>query len=147
MRGKLSIHIKAAFLLLVFGLNTVIGFACAIGIGMGYNRTHHHDKEVAEVHVHKDGSKHEHKKHGHLHTPSKDDCCSNSVVKVAQADKAVPGTAKLLNPVFFTAFAATTCYELNLAYPSQVKPSNKYYVRGHHPPIPDIRIAIQSFQI
>ena len=62
MKGNTSIRLKAALLLIIFSMNTVIGFACAIGIDMGFNTTHHHDEEAKEVtiHVHADGKKHQH---------------------------------------------------------------------------------------
>ena len=68
MKRSRSIQIKAALLLLVFSLNTVIGFACAVGVDMGFNTPHHQD-EVAtkEVHVHSDGKKHEHHKKADKH--------------------------------------------------------------------------------
>ena len=49
--------------MLVFSLNTVIGFACAVGINMGFNTTHHHEEEATEavVHIHKDGKKYHYK--------------------------------------------------------------------------------------
>lgn len=147
MSKPLSIRLKAALLILVFALNTVVGFACAIGIDMGFNATHHHEEET-EIHVHADGSEHHHEKKEHKHSDKdgKDDCCNDKVMKILQVDKAVPQASKLLSPVFFTAFVALY-YNINISYPSQINVSNKYFVRGHHPPIPDIRIAIQSFQI
>mgnify|MGYP000954285553 CR=1 FL=1 len=149
MNKALSIQLKAAFLLIIFSLNMFVGFACAVGVDMdmGFNTTHHHE-EATEVHDHADGKKHHHEEaeHKHSHKDGKDDCCNHKVVKLSQVDKAVPQTAKLLSPVFFTAFVATY-YNINISYPSQVSTSNKYFVRGHHPPIPNIRIAIQSFQI
>ena len=147
MSKALSIQLKAAFLLIIFSLNMFVGFACAIGVDIGFNTTHHHE-ETTEVHVHADGKKHHHEeaKHKHSHKNEKDDCCNDKVVKLSQADKAVPQASKLLSPVFFTAFVATYS-NINISYPSQVNTCNKYFVRGHHPPIPDIRIAIQSFQI
>lgn len=146
MKKTLSIQLKAAFLVLVFGFNTVAGFACAIGIDMGFNKTHHHDDEATEVHA--DGKKHHHEEAEHKHSTKegKDDCCNDKVVKISQADKAVPQAVKLLNPVFFTAFVAVY-NNINIFYPSQTNTFTKYFVRGHHPPIPDIRIAIRSFQI
>ncbi len=53
MKSKLSIQIKAAFLLVVFGLNTVVGLACAVGIDMKFNSGHHHD-EPTEADSHTD---------------------------------------------------------------------------------------------
>lgn len=148
MNKSFSIQLKAAFLLIIFSLNIFVGFACAIGIDMGFNNTHHHEEEATEIHVHADGKKHHHEKaeQQHSNKDGKDDCCNDKVVKISQVDKVVPQTAHVLNPVFFSAFVATF-YNFNIYYPSQINTSSKYFVRGHHPPIPDIRIAIQSFQI
>ena len=141
MNNRFSIQLKAVFLLITFSLNTVIGFACTIG----FNKPHH-PEEKATVHVHADGKKHYHKKKTHKNADKKDDCCNDKVVKIAQADKAIPDGIKLLNPVFFTAYLAAYL-AINISFPSQVNTFHKYFVRGHHPPISDIRIAIQSFQI
>ena len=62
MKRNLSIQIKAATLLLVFAMNTLIGFACAVGVDMGFNRPHHQDEEIAKVHVHSDGANYNHHK-------------------------------------------------------------------------------------
>lgn len=147
MNRPFSIKIKAAVLMLVFGLNTVVGFACGLDVDMGYNTKHHHE-DVTEVHVHADGSTHHHKKKAstHPHKDEKDNCCSDSVAKISQTDKAVPQGVKLLNPIFLTSFAAIY-YNIDISFLPQRSVSNKYFVRGHHPPISDIRIAIQSFQI
>ena len=148
MSKAFSIQLKAAFLLIIFNLNTIVGFACSIGMDMGFNTRHHHEEATTEVHVHADGKKHQHEKAQHKHTDNdkKDDCCNDKVLKISQTDKAVPQATKLLDPVFFTAFIATY-YNFNISCSSQVSTSTKYFVRGHHPPITDIRIAIQSFQI
>lgn len=148
MKKTLSARLKAIFLLLVFGLNTVVGFACALGADMGFNTTHHHEEEATEVHVHADGSKHHHKKKAgkHTHEQNKNDCCSDKVAKISQADKAVPQSSQPADPVFFAAYI-TVYYNLVIFYTPQVNVFNKHFVRGHHPPISDIRIAIQSFQI
>lgn len=142
------IQLKAAFLLVIFSLNMVVGFACAAGAGMSFNAGHHHNKSTAKVHVHADGKKHRHEdaKHKHSHKDGKDDCCNDRVVKIAKTDKAIPQNNKTPNPVFFTAFTAVF-YSINIFPLSQAYISAKYFVRGNHPPIPDIRIAIQSFQI
>lgn len=153
MKRNIFIQLKALLLLLVFASNTVAGFACAIGIDMGFN-TQHHGEEATEVsmHIHADGKKHQHHKeagkhqHTEKNTSKKDDCCNDKVLKLSQTDKAVPYSNIIINPVFFTALIASY-YRIDVFYPSQFSTSNKYYVRGHHPPIPDIRIAIQSFQI
>ncbi len=148
-----------------------VGFACAVGVDMGFNATHHHQEEAVQVrghaskkqhhhhheeasvkvHVHADGKKHHHEKnevaeHKHSDKDAKEDCCNDGVVKISQTDKVVPQGLKMLSPVFLTVFVAEI-YDINVFYPSQVNTSNKYFVRGHHPPISDICIAIQRFQI
>ena len=150
MRRNISIQLKAALLLVVFGLNTAVGFACALGVDMSFNTTHHHDEEATAVHVPADGKKHDHEKathnHDNKHKEEKGGCCNDSVIKFSQTDKSVPQSNTSINPVFFTAFIATY-YAIDILYPSQVSGSIKYFVRSYHPPIPDIRLAIQSFQI
>ena len=61
MQKDISIKLKATLLLIVFSMNTVVGFACAMGVDMGYNNSHH-EAEATEVavHVHADGKKHHH---------------------------------------------------------------------------------------
>ena len=62
MKKSITIKLKAAFLLIIFAFNTIVGFACAMGADMEFNATHHHDEEMTDVsvHVHADGKKHQH---------------------------------------------------------------------------------------
>jgi hypothetical protein len=135
-----AIQIKAAFLLVLFASNMMVGFACAVHLKtllLG------HHKEVKTVDRSSHGS--EAAKH-HEKAPCKDNCCSDHVVKIAQADKTVPHSFTGLNVVFFTALISST-YNIHILKPFGAELPVKYFVRSHHPPIPDIRIAIQSFQI
>ncbi len=162
MKGNTSIQLKAALLLIVFSMNTVIGFACAVGLDMDFNSKHHHDElETKEaVHLHEDGKKHVHHElkesyaASHHHDEGNnldsedndsDNCCNHQVTKFEQLDKTIPH-ALAINPVFFTAFISSF-YNIDILAASQVTKSTKYFVRSHHPPIPDILIAIQRFQI
>jgi len=163
MRNITSIQIKAALLLFVFGLNTIVGFACSVGVDMGFNSGHHHDEAtVAVVHIHKDGKKHVHhdKKNTSAHTKShhdalsnrhenpqqgKDDCCNDKVLKFEQLDKSVPHSFNAIHPTFLITFF-DVFYDIALPSPGIVK-NIRQFARSYHPPIPDIRIAIQSFQI
>ena len=157
MNQNISIQLKAAFLIIVFSLNTMIGFACAIGIDMGFNTIQHHEEEATEaiVHIHKDGKEHVHhnevKKHhdeadNHKEKNGKDNCCHDKAIKITQVDKSIPQSLKSVgNPVFFTTFISSF-YNIDPLFASRTT-SIKYFVRSYHPPIPDIRIAIQSFQI
>ncbi len=152
-----SIQIRAALLLVVFSLNTVLGFACAIGINMGFNVNHHTDEEVSAgvVHTHNDGKQHIHhdevKPHDeaeadHHNEESKNNCCNDKVIKFNEVDKIASHPYLSVSPVFFTSFLASF-YDISISYTSYVDTGIKYYVRSYHPPITDIRIAIQSFQI
>jgi hypothetical protein len=196
MKNGKSIQLKAAFLVIVFSLNTIIGFACAVGMDMGFNSKHHDDDEMREVviHIHKDGTKHVHqerpnpvkshhsnkkiakavvhfhsdgKKHVHQEKSGKqnldktsshdekinikpisgkDNCCNDKVMQFEQLDKSVAQTFSYISPVFYTAFLSTYFYD-DVFYFFEGSPAIKYFVRSHHPPIPDIRLAIRSFQI
>lgn len=165
MKGTTSIKLKAAFLFTVFALNTVVGFACSVGLDMGFNSKHHHAEEVTEavVHVHKDGKRHVHqeKKEKHDHSNphkhhvannhhqsgnEKDNCCNDKVQEFQDLDKSVPHSFSFVHPVFFTAFIAAY-YNISLLPYTNVVKDIKQFVRSYHPPIADIRIAIQSFQI
>jgi len=153
MYKKKSIQIKAAFLLVVFVFNIVVGFACGLGIDMGFNAGGlEKRKSNSKIHTHADGKKHQHgaekTKHNHSDKNHHEEgsCCTDGVVKLAQADKAVPAGTALAHSVF-SADIIHNFQPVNLSYHSQATVSIKYFVRGHHPPIPDIRIAIQSFQI
>ena len=156
-----SIKLKAVFLLVAFGLNTVIGFACSIGVDMGFNSKHHHNDESTEavIHIHQDGKKHIHyeKKEGHSpshhhdlknNQQSKDEgnnCCTDKVQQIELLDKSLPHSFTIVHPIFLIALF-DVFYNVSLPTNDIVK-NIKQFVRSYHPPIPNIRIAIQSFQI
>lgn len=148
----------AAFLLVGFSINTLMGFACSVGVDMGYNSRHHaHTDATVADRAHE--GKHDH--HAVTTTPhshkqkvaeqeqpcsSKDDCCGDTVRKFEQLDKSVPKPPGLVHPVFLTTFVAAY-YHLPLFLQEGVVKDIRQFVRSYHPPIPDIRLAIQSFQI
>ena len=160
MNIRKSIKIKAAVLAFVFGLNPLIGFACSLDIDMGFNSDHHETNETeAVVHIHADGKKHihyekkqDHQK-SHSHDQSKNEhpkkekqgCCNDQVKKFEELDKSLPQSLHIIHPTFLITFF-DVYYNADL--PTNVIVRNiKQFVRSYHPPIPDIRIAIQSFQI
>ena len=150
MKRNRSIKIRAALLLIVFSMNTVIGFACAVGFDMGFNDKHHHDGDGTTIQKTShdkscpgDGADKDH----HKSKDDKDNCCNDSVMKFAQVDKLLAQSSSFtVKPLFLTAFVSSY-YNIGALFASQVTKSIKYFVRNHHPPIPDIRIEIQSFQI
>lgn len=143
----------AAFLLLVFSVSTIAGFACSIGVDMGYNTNHHAAEKVTN-------NQHEHgahiKKDAHSHHASPipvtqisnvpDDCCSGQVSNFAQLDKAVAYNNLLLSvPIISTGILSNFFLTKN-----QTEPVNSVFQFVRRSCIPndtDIRIAIQSFQI
>ncbi|MDP4284660.1 MAG: hypothetical protein Q8891_09560 [Bacteroidota bacterium] len=142
MKKIKPIQLKAAFLLIVFSLNTIIGFACAVGLDMGFNSHHQEESSFASASIHHHGAsvqKHQTKN-------DKDNCCNGEVMKFQKIDKALASSINVVNPVSFTSYVASF-YNIDiLSAPTQIL-GIKYFVRSHHPPIPDIRIAIRSFQI
>ncbi len=153
MKKNDTIQVIASLLLLVFSLNTLLGFACSLGFNLGYNK-HHHETEVVEFashtehHEHANNQQHseKHKQHHPESGSSDDDCCSNGVTSFNLINKTVPHQVEIVHPVFFSIFTATW---FDTGISSYINRTNeiKSFVHRHHPPIPDIRIAIQSFQI
>jgi hypothetical protein len=164
LKPSTSIKLKAVFLLIVFSINTLAGFACSVRMDMDFNSKHHNYPEATEalVHIDKEGKKHigHEKKEKHSHdipnqhheatnTEKKGDkgnCCTKTVKQFQDVDKSVPKSLSLVHPVFLTAFVARYYNSSLLAY-TDVAKDIKTFVRSYHPPIPDIRVAIQSFQV
>lgn len=172
MKTSKSIKLKAAFLLMVFALNTVIAFACSMGLNMGYNKKHHHNEneEIVSTHSHSHSNttkpNHHHKgafthsndatakhsinetaKHQHKQENSgKDDCCNKNAIKFQQVDKSHSYAAKIQINTPVILLALQYAYNINLLYFSDIA-TRQYRFVPPDPPLPDIRIAIQSFQI
>lgn len=145
MKQNTSIKLKAAFLLAVFALNTVLGFACSMGLKMGYNNHHHEAALVSTETKHPNHNSKEHQ-HSHQSSGSKDDCCSHGVTSFNLLEKTPAHAISLVHPVFATAFLVS--YYTPWILPKLFIPKSiRAFAQDYHPPIPDIRIAIQSFQI
>lgn len=174
MNRNLSIKLKALFLLVVFASNTAVGFACAVGVDMGFNSSHHSETEEPEaVHIHDDGKKHVHENETsvittHVHEDgtnhqhdseqakqiavddsnllTKDDggCCTNEVQEFQNLDKNISVNTGINVPVFMAILS--TYFDIDFSLAIKDFPVN-YKARFYYPPPPDIRIAIQRFQI
>ena len=152
MKGILSIQLKAGLLLIVFAMNTVIGFACSVGLDMKFNSKHHSEDQVTKtpIHVHADGKKHEHhnkasnQEHKKKKSPEKEGCCNNEVVKFQNIEKKINPKPTINAPVFVA--ITSTFPEVNLMNATRFSPHKKI-VRFFYPPPTDILIAIQRFQI
>jgi hypothetical protein len=142
---------KALFLLIVFSLNTIAGFACSVGVDMGYNHNHHHGGKHHPKHLHKHNGEHHHKHSfstAKFSKASNDDCCSNDVTKFALLDKSVVDNNLHLDaPVFFLVFTTTflspTINESGLAVNSKFQ----FVRRSSFLNDTDIQTAIRRFQI
>ena len=156
MKRSISIQLKAALLLIVFSTNTVIGFACAMGVDMGFNSRHHHNEEEevteAVVHAHADGKQHQqhHEAAKHHHDsnedPEKAGCCNDGVIKFQSLDKSLTQNTNItVNDPAFVAILSSFFY-FDIFQQPQVY-NQKHIALFFHPPPPDIRILIQSFQI
>ena len=116
------------------------------------------EKKITPVYVHSDGMKHHHEnesKQSHHDEPAtnhhdknddtnKDDCCTSDVLQFQQLDKNLSAKTGFHFPVFvaiITTFFGSNCFK------SVESTSQQYIASYFHPPPPDIRIAIQSFQI
>lgn len=153
MKRTRSIQVKALFLLAVFSLNTLVGFACAAGLNMGFNAKHHHHEEdavsPAKGHPHHEGAAHHHDEEASTAQKAGEDnnCCNDGVIKFSQADKLLAHAvnAGLELPVMLV--------HLHFLYESYL--SSCSYGHGQSLPVPrlhvagsrGIRVSIQSFQI
>lgn len=103
MKTKINILLKAALLLSVFSINTIIGFACYIGIDIGFNN-HHHEETESLLH----GTSHHHDKpeadsREDKSQGGKDNCCNEKVSQFSQLDKLIPQSLNsLANPIFLS---------------------------------------------
>lgn len=147
MKIKLSIQLKAAFLIIVFGLNTAVGFACAMGID--FNAAH--KNEAVKVHVHADGKKHHHNKPGKSQQQKKeqhkkDDCCTDKVIKFQNLDKNITQGFKNFFAAPILVPVVSNLFDNNNFNTLPVAPA-KYVVRNFHPPPSSILVIIHRFQI
>lgn len=174
MKRNSSIQLKAAVLLTVFSLNTVVGFACSLRLDMEFNTTHHEEEVIKpSVHIHANGKKHEHQKtdvkptvhvhangekHEHQHEPVKHDsneektvpqkdnegCCKDDAVNFQNLDKNINIKTAINAPALIAVISSFLGIEI-----SQVPDAEKqlYTARYLFPPPPNILISIQRFQI
>lgn len=121
---SIRISLKATFLIAVFLWNTAVGFACTTGLGF-----------------HKGAHSH------HLHQHQKDNCCKDEVTKLVKDDKLMHSNLEFhFQPLFFISLNPFICINKPGIY-FTMRVFNVWLMRPARPPIADLRIAIQSFQI
>lgn len=132
---------KAIFLLVIFLLNTLVGFGCALGM-------------EASTHTHKghDHGHHHATTHEHNTTPvsglkfsQEDPCCKTLVNDLVTQSKLVPESGKvILLPLMWLPVYS---YALSVPPVDIEQLQNVPATQSERPPNPDIRILIQSFQL
>lgn len=143
---------KAIFLLVIFLLNTVVGFGCALGVKWNLHDENRCCKESAN-HVHKDSDHHPTIRREHKTPPItglnfslEDPCCKTLVNDLTTQSKLVPESRKVqvvlpvmwLPDYFYTLLIPITGAEADQRVCADQR---------ERPPNKDIRIFIQSFQI
>jgi hypothetical protein len=151
MKRNRTIQLKAFFLLVVFALNTLVGFACAVGLNMGFNAKHQHDLVPANMpHHHDEGVTPHHHQHEEPANAKKsatgDNCCNNDVISFAQLDKLL---VHAINTGIEAPVVLVHLHFLYLPYLSpftqrtrQLEVGRPYVESSRR-----IRVSIQSFQI
>ncbi|WP_343304132.1 hypothetical protein AAHN97_21405 [Chitinophaga niabensis] len=129
MKTSRTIQLKAVFLLAVFTLNTMLGFACAVGLDMGFNSKHHHHKEGTTLHHHQEN----------------ENCCNDEAIQFSQLDKLLAQAVNtgIETPVVLIHFLYQPAISLLTQPGEPLNPSKKPYVSTAL----GIRVSIQSFQI
>jgi len=155
MKFNKPIQLKAVFLLIVFSLNTMIGFACAVRVNLGthtkHSHTHHHHGNGVKNHSHHhDESEAHHHHHDHKKTSNTagedDNCCTGKVSQLSQTDKLPAQTIYSGIPVPVTLAPLHFLYRVFL--PAITPEINKIQVaRPYTLTSRGIRVSIQSFQI
>ena len=135
-------------------MNTVIGFACAMGLDMGFNSKHNHDDddEATETSVHVNGKEHQHHdeetKHHHdsKEDSEKSSCCNDGVINFQNLEKNLNqnNTTVIYAQIFTTILS--NFWSINIFNCIKILPEH-YNACVFHPPPTDILIAIQRFQI
>jgi len=140
MKKNLTIQLKALILLGVFSINMVAGFACVTCIGT-WLISHRPWKTTVSICQHVNESTLRRRSKG-----CKDNCCNEHVVRISQSDKVIPQSFGGLHLIIYSTLVSSY-FNSDILHTSKALAQSKYFVRSHHPPIPDIRIVIQRFQI
>ena len=157
------IQVKAGILLFIFSLNMMKGIACSLESVIGLSDHDHcsestpdgsHLANDSKTTIHLNNKFHKQKSHSDtdkkgLQFKSEDsdnDCCTDSVVKFNCLDKSVTQNINAsLDGLFFVALISNFLF-IDIFKDSAIA-SYIYIPPPFHPPAPDIRVFIRSFQI
>jgi hypothetical protein len=132
MKNKTIISLRALFLLLVFFLNTGVGFACAIQSDL-WSDGHHDMHDMHAMH------------HEQEHQKAPHQCCGDGMIKFEQLDKSNAQPDDIVQlPVLVYLYPVIYLSNPSQAYLNTLR---RYITQQHVPPPVDIRVSIQSFQI
>jgi hypothetical protein len=151
MTNQAKNKVRCVFLLVVFSLNIIAGFACSVGMDMGYNSNHHIKQDSSHFH---DNS---HQSHGKTdcHVPVKhsesqgpsDDCCSDEVTRFIKLDKSLETGFQLQAPAITASYLSgfiIPIFSDDNSSRSIISLTRRSWPSSYHTAI---RIVIQSFQI
>lgn len=128
---------KAIFLLVIFLLNTVVGFGCALGMEDDFHDHEHH---------HAKGHEHQTTPISGQHLSKEDLCCKSLVNDLVTQSKQIPESVKV--QVLVPIICLPDFIHALLAPLTSIKLAKSVYVdHRERPPNQDIRTVIQSFQI
>ena len=158
-----SIQVKAGILLFVFSLNMMKGLACSLESVIGLS-DHAHCTEATEsgsrlandgkITFHRNNNSHKQQSHSGLDKRSlqlksegsDDDCCTDSVVKFNCLDKSVTQNINASFGGLFLVAVISNFLFIDIFKGPAI--AAYIYISPHfHPPAPDIRVFIRSFQI
>lgn len=142
MKPNRAIQLKAILLLVVFSLNTIVGFACAVGMNMGFNKHHHHETVSLSTAAHH----HHHEELAKSKATEDGNCCTDNATQLSGADKLL---AQTINSGIETPVALIALHFLYSSnFSSLIQGTKKIQVvRPYILNSRGIRVSIQSFQI
>ena len=127
----MPVQLKAAFLSIVFFINMIRAFAWTSNTSMRFNTGTREIKIIA---------------YWKSHHPGKGTCYNHHVTKFSHVHKYFPQSFFGLNALLTQTL--TWSFSIICILPASVSFDDiRYFVRGHHPPTPDIRIAIRSSRV
>ncbi len=152
MKNNIIIQAKASFLILLLTVN-IICWDCPMGFCTcgNFNRSVENKSVTKEQHyTHKKDCCSKEETQPRTNTASKgqnSDACNQNIIKFSKIDKFCSTAYVGGNHIFIAAFISSF-YNIDcLTTPGVNINILSCCLRNHHPPIPDIRIAIHSFQI
>ena len=150
MPKSITHKLIAAFLLFIFSLSTIAGFACSVGLNFGDTTLHHNEADAcSKIHKIHHNSFQKNAASVLKDATHPNDCCTNDVTSFNKLDKSVSGNNLSLKvPVLQL---STT-----LPFFSQEQNISKIFLHDQFDYLrrcallyynTDIRIAIRSFRI